>query len=98
MDYYIKSDTRKGLMAALAAAGLIDGEGNLVMAGENFALQYLGKLYDPPIVDEFGVELAPAQLCTGWHANFRLLSGDLPDVLRPLVMKTPPTTPLVVWF
>lgn len=63
--------------AAIAALEAFRGGDGWLTASHHHALDVIGALYAPPVLDDVGEVVAPGALLGGWHANLRLL--DHPD-------------------
>jgi hypothetical protein len=62
--------------AALDAAGLLDADGNPILASHTHALDAIGLIYEGGVYDpDTGEVITPPTLLPGWHANY---IGDLP--------------------
>ena len=79
-------------MAALAAAGLLGGNGVPVIASHSHALDVIGGIIQAEL-DEQGNVIAPPQLVPGWHVNF---VGVPPDDWAAYEVQ--PQNPYRVWF
>jgi len=63
--------------AALDAAGLLDTDGNPIVASHTHALDVVGPIYEGGVYDsDTGEVITPPTLLDGWHVNY---VGDLPD-------------------
>lgn len=94
-DYFLRAVDEPALQTALQAAGLYSAETGYVEASLTHGLDIVGVIVHPGTYDENGNQLTAPIVREGFHANLRLLSGDLPESLSSLVIH--PVTPSVVW-
>jgi hypothetical protein len=74
-----------------------DGSTVIACFTHDHAIDLIGIIYKPAVLDSNGVEITPAKAVTGWHVNVRLLHDqELPAVLVPFIIN--PKTPSRVWF
>lgn len=57
-------------MAALAAAGLLNDDGNPVGGSHSYALDVIGSIAEGGVHDEEGNVITPPHDLPGWHVNF----------------------------
>ena len=79
-------------MAALAAAGLLNGSTTPVVASHSHALDVIGVIIQSEL-DEQGNAITPPQLVPGWHVNF---VGVPPDGWAAYEVQ--PQNPYRVWL
>lgn len=79
-------------MAALAAAGLLNDDGNPVVGSHSYALDVIGDIIQAEL-DEQGNAITPPQLIPGWHVNF---IGVPPDDWA--AYEVHPQSPYRVWL
>ncbi|HEX2859051.1 MAG TPA: hypothetical protein VHP58_02490 [Alphaproteobacteria bacterium] len=88
-DYYLKFETRDGMLAVLPEPLKISLEGGSLTtadAGPDFALDDVGTLYN-----------LAGEAVSGYHANLRLaVTATLPEALMPYVLAVP-AHPKRVW-
>jgi hypothetical protein len=77
MTHFLRFPDETTGLAALDAAGLLDADGNPLIASHTHALDLIGLIsiggtYDP----DTGDVITPPTLLSGWHCNY---SGELPD-------------------
>ena len=76
MDYQLRTDTKEETDAALVAAGILaeqvdEGVTTLVPTGL-VAIDYIGSITKPAILDEEGVIETPASTDSRFHTNIRV--------------------------
>jgi hypothetical protein len=77
MTHYLRFPDEATGMAALEAAGLIDADGNPIVASHTHAIDVLGPISLPGTYDpETGDELTAPVPLPGWHVNY---IGELPE-------------------
>ena len=79
-------------IAALAAAGLLNGDGTPVTASHSHALDAIGDIIQAEL-DEQGNAITPPRLVPGWHVNF---VGVPPDGWAAYEVQ--PQNPYRVWL
>ncbi|UHG91776.1 hypothetical protein [Spirosoma oryzicola] len=94
-DYYLRAADESALKTALQLAGLFTAEG-YQLASLTHGMTVIGTVVHSATYDQEGNELTAQVVRPGFHANLRLLSGDLHPALSSLVIN--PKTPSVVWF
>jgi hypothetical protein len=76
MTHYIRFPDEATALAALAAAGLLNEDGEPITASHSHALDLIGPLWVGGRWDEEGEQIEAPVLLEGWHANY---IGELPD-------------------
>ena len=76
MIHYIRFPDEATALAALAAAELLNEDGELISASHSHALDLIGPLWIGGRWDEEGEQIESPVLLEGWHANY---IGELPD-------------------
>ncbi len=77
MTHYLRFPDEATGTAALDAAGLLDTDGNPIVASHAHALDLIGLIYEGGTYDqETGEVITPPTLLDGWHCNY---IGELPD-------------------
>jgi len=99
LDYYLKFTTEEEAFQAFKEAGYTsqDEEGKefVISATHSYCVDLVGDIYKGGKWEYQGEEFVtieePVKL-DGYHANVRILSGDIAETLRPFVIDNP-TTP-----
>lgn len=100
IDYYLKFTTKEEAFQAFKEAGYTsqDEEGKefVISATHSYCVDLVGDIYKGGKweLNESGEIITieePVKL-EGYHANVRILSGDIAETLRPFVIDNP-TTP-----
>lgn len=99
LDYYLKFTTEEEAFQAFKEAGYTsqDEEGKefVISATHSYCVDLVGDIYKGGKWEYQGEEFVtieePVKL-DGYHANVRILSGDIAENLRPFVIDNP-TTP-----
>jgi len=77
MTHYIRFPDEPTGTAALDAAGLLDADGNPIVASHTHALDVIGPIYEGGVYDpDTGDVITPPTLLDGWHVNY---VGEMPD-------------------
>ena len=76
MIHYIRFPDEATALAALAAAELLNEDGELISASHSHALDLIGPLWIGGRWDEQGEQIEAPVLLDGWHVNY---VGALPD-------------------
>ena len=77
MTRYLRFPDEPTGTAALDATGLLDADGNPIVASHTHALDVIGPIYEGGVYDpDTGEVITPPTLLDGWHCNY---IGELPD-------------------
>jgi hypothetical protein len=99
LDYYLKFTTEEEAFQAFKEAGYTSTDENgkefVISATHSYCVDLVGDIYKGGKWEYQGEEFVtieePVKL-DGYHANVRILSGDIVETLRPFVIDNP-TTP-----
>jgi hypothetical protein len=76
MDYMLRTNTKEEMDQALLAASLIEtyqiDDQTILYPISNVAIDHIGPISKPAIVDEDGVIITPGTSDTRWHTNIRV--------------------------
>jgi hypothetical protein len=93
MTHYLRFPNEATGLAALDVAGLLDADGNPIVASHTHALDVIGIIYTLGVYDlDTGDELTPPVPLPGWHVNY---IGELPSGWDQYVVT--PEQPVRVW-
>ena len=77
MDYMLRTNTKEEMDQALLAASLLVESQNIenqiiLYPISNVAIDHIGPIIKPPVLDEQGVEITPGTADNRWHTNIRV--------------------------
>jgi hypothetical protein len=104
MDYMLRTNTKEEMNQALLAASLLielqDIENQTILYPiSNIAIDHIGPIIKPPVLDEYGVEITPSTSDNRWHTNIRVDTELTEEQIAALPTFDPlPTIPYRVFI
>jgi hypothetical protein len=75
-DFMLRTNTKEEMDQALLAASLIEtyqiDDQTILYPVSNVAVDHIGPIIKPPVLDEQGVEITPGTADNRWHTNIRV--------------------------
>ena len=104
MDYMLRTNTKEEMDQALLAASLLVESQNIenqtiLYPISNVAIDHIGPIIKPPVLDEQGVEITPGTTDNRWHTNIRVCIELTEEQIAALPTFDPlPTIPYRVFI